>query len=155
MMERTPFSIATLQKRTVAFVIDDIAVSLFFLAIFYDQITLFLGSIPLEQQSDTQAILEQMNQFVVANILPLFTLKVLYHTILVWQNGMTLGKYLMKIKVVTLDGYHNLSFQSAFFRALLRIPSETFFYLGFILAFFSPLRQTFHDKFSNSVVVDA
>ena len=71
-MERTSLSVASLQKRTVAFVIDDIVISLFFLVIFYDQITAFLGSIPLEQQSDTQMILEQMNQFVIANILPLF-----------------------------------------------------------------------------------
>jgi uncharacterized RDD family membrane protein YckC len=147
--------IAAPQKRVVSFVIDDIIVSLFFMVIFYDQIIGFMQVIPEDQQSQSQYLMEAMNQFVSANIVWLLSLKVLYHTVLVWQNGMTLGKYLMKIRVVSLEDKEKPSLMAAFYRALLRIPSELFFYLGFLMAFFVPLRQTFHDKFSNCVVVDA
>ena len=47
------------------------------------------------------------------------------------------------------------SLLQALLRAILRIGSEVFFYLGFIMAFMMPLKQTFHDKLSNCVVIDA
>ncbi|MGC9351054.1 MAG: RDD family protein [Sulfurovum sp.] len=155
MDEYNSLPIAAPQKRVVSFVIDDIIVSLFFMVIFYDQMIAVLQAIPVEQQSQSQLLLEAMNQFVSVNIVWLLALKVLYHTVLVWQNGMTLGKYMMKIRVISLEGYEKPSFMSALYRGVLRIPSELVFYLGFLMAFFMPLRQTFHDKFSNCVVVDA
>ena len=155
MSELNSLPIATSQKRVVSFVIDDIIVSLFFMVIFYDQIAALLHTIPSAQQADSQVVLEVMNQFVTQNLVLLFTLKVLYHTVLVWQNGMTIGKYFMKIRVIDLQTYEKPTFMTAFYRAVLRIPSEVFFYLGFLMAFFVPLRQTLHDKFSNCVVVDA
>lgn len=155
MDEQNSLPIATTQKRVVSFVIDDIVISLFFMVIFYDQIVALLHSIPSAQQADSQLVLDAMNQFVTQNIVALFALKVLYHTVLVWQNGMTLGKYLMKIRVIHMEHYEKPNLMTAFYRAVLRIPSELFFYLGFLMAFFVPLRQTLHDKFSNCVVVDA
>ena len=154
MQESNALPIADSKKRILAFVIDDIVVSLFFLIIFYDQITAYLQAIPLDQQADTQLVLEAMNQFIAAQLMPLLGLKVIYHTVLVWQNGMTLGKYLMKIRVVSLLDNEKPLFMTALSRAMLRIPSEVFMYLGFLMAFFTPLSQTFHDKFSNCVVID-
>lgn len=154
MDEPNTLNIASVQKRVVAFVIDDLVVSLFFMIIFYDQAVTLLQAAPQAQQADTQIILERMNQFVSANIIPLFILKIIYHTVPVWQNGMTLGKYIMKIRIVSLETQEKPVFMTAFLRAVLRIPSELFFYLGFLMAFFVPLTQTFHDKFSNCVVID-
>ena len=145
------FQIATIPKRTVAFVIDDIVVSIFFVAIFYDQMIMLMSGVSALDQSTAEA----MNVFVQENILVFFVIKILYHTVLVWQSGMTLGKYVVKIKVIDYQTEQIPSFVKAFLRALLRVPSELFFYVGFMLAFFTPLRQTFHDKFSNCVVIDA
>jgi uncharacterized RDD family membrane protein YckC len=50
---------------------------------------------------------------------------------------------------------NNPTFLQAFLRASVRLVSDTFFYLGYIMAFFTPLRQTLHDKLSNCVVVYA
>ncbi len=150
MSERKLFPIASMQKRTFAFVIDDLIISMFFMIIFYDQISkLFANATEIDQAS-----LEQVNMFIGENILIIFAIKVLYHTILVWQSGMTMGKYIVKIKVVDLNSEGRPSFQQAFLRASLRLISETLFYLGFIMAFFTPLKQTFHDKFSSCVVID-
>ncbi len=150
MSERKLFPIASMQKRTFAFVIDDLIISMFFMIIFYDQISkLFANVTEIDQAS-----LEQVNMFIAEHILIIFAIKVLYHTILVWQNGMTMGKYIVKIKVVDLNSEDRPSFQQAFLRASLRLISEVLFYVGFIMAFFTPLKQTFHDKFSNCVVID-
>ena len=150
MTESKSIPIASMQKRTFAFVIDDLIITMFFMIIFYDQISELFGNVTEIDQTS----LEQVNMFISGNILILFSIKVLYHTILVWQNGMTMGKYIVKIKVVDLNSEDRPSFQQAFLRASLRLISEVLFYVGFIMAFFTPLKQTFHDKFSNCVVID-
>jgi len=150
MTEERILPIASIQKRISAFVIDDLIISMFFMIIFYDQIANLFSNIT----KIDQATLEQMNMFIAENILIVFAIKVLYHTILIWQNGMTIGKYVVKIKVIDLDSEQHPSFSQAFLRASIRIISEVLLYIGFIMAFFTPLKQTLHDKFSNCVVVD-
>ena len=156
MAESTSLPIASAQKRISAFVIDDLMVALFILIIFYDQLLSMVshtsGVITPEEITIIQ---EQLRQFSVDNLVIMLSIKVLYHTVPVWQNGTTLGKYIMKIRVIDLNTGSRPSLLQAFLRGLLRIGSEIFFYLGFIMAFMMPLRQTFHDKLSNCVVIDA
>ena len=151
MSESVSLPIASNQKRITAFVIDDIVISVFFIIIFYSQFSDVFSNITVVDE----AALETINAFIAQNILVVFSIKLLYHTVLVWQGGMTLGKYLMRIKVIDLETGTIPSFQKAFLRASIRIPSEVLFYLGFLMAFFNPLKQTLHDKLSNCVVVDA
>ncbi len=150
MTESRSIPIASMQKRIMAFVIDDLVITMFFMIIFYDQINqLFVNVTEINQAS-----LERINMFIAENILIVLSIKVLYHTILIWQNGMTIGKYIAKIKVIDLNSEYRPSFQQAFLRASIRLISEALFYVGFIMAFFSPLKQTLHDKFSSCVVID-
>ncbi len=153
MEENSSLAIASMQKRISAFVIDDIIISLFFMIIFYDQITGLIGEAGTGEMS--QSTMEIMNTFLAENIMVVFAIKVIYHTVLVWQNGMTIGKYAVKIKVISLHTEQRPSFQQAFLRASVRLISDTFFYLGYIMAFFMPMRQTLHDKLSHCVVVYA
>jgi len=150
MSEPLSLSIASSQKRITSFVIDDIVISVFFIIIFYDQFAQVFANITVVDE----AALESVNAFIAQNLLVVLSIKLIYHTVLVWQNGMTLGKYLMKIQVIDLETGETPSFQKAFLRASVRIPSEVLFYLGFLMAFFVPLRQTLHDKLSNCVVVN-
>jgi len=150
MTEPIAFEIASSQKRIAAFVIDDMIVTLFLIIIFYSQLTEFFSSITVIDETT----LESINSFISQNILVVLSIKLIYHTVLVWQNGMTLGKYLMKIKVIEMETGNIPSFQSSFLRASVRIPSELLFYLGFLMAFFVPLKQTLHDKLSHCVVID-
>jgi len=151
MTKSTSLPIADMQKRISSFIIDDIVVSVFFMIIFYDQISTFFLSITVVDQ----ASLESINAFIAENILIVFSIKILYHTILIWQNGMTIGKYIVRIKAIDFETGTNPSLYKAFLRALLRIGSEIFFYLGFMMAFIMPIRQTFHDKLSDCVIIDA
>lgn len=150
MSEPLSLSIASNQKRITAFVIDDIVISLFFIIIFYDQFSTVFANITVVDE----AALETLNAFLAQNLLVVLAIKLIYHTVFVWQNGMTLGKYLMKIKVIDIETGNIPNFSKAFLRASMRIPSEVLFYLGFLMAFFVPLKQTLHDKLSNCVVVN-
>jgi len=133
--------IAVPKKRVGAFIIDDLAISFLFLVIFWSQLS-------------SLRTVEEINLFLTQNFLIIVTLKVLYHGLLVWQSGMTLGKYIMKIKVVSLTRGTIPPLHIAMARSALRIVSETFFYLGFLMAFFNPMVQTLHDKLTGCVVVD-
>jgi uncharacterized RDD family membrane protein YckC len=150
MSDSLSLPIASIQKRITSFVIDDMVITLFFIIIFYDQLSSVFSNITVVDE----AALESINTFIAQNLLVVLSIKLIYHTVLVWQNGMTLGKYLMKIKVIDIETGNTPDFQKAFLRASVRIPSEVLFYLGFFMAFFVPLRQTLHDKLSNCVVVN-
>jgi len=154
MEENSSLAIASMQKRISAFVIDDIIISLFFMIIFYDQITALVAEAGTGGEI-SQGTMAVMNTFLAENIVVVFAIKVIYHTVLVWQNGMTIGKYAVKIKVISQNTEQRPSFQQAFLRASVRLISDTFFYLGYLMAFFTPMRQTLHDKLSNCVVVYA
>ncbi len=71
------------------------------------------------------------------------------------QYGATLGKIIMKIQIVEASTLSTPSFTSAFNRAVFRIFSELFLYLGFLWGTMNPLRQTWHDKTARTLVVDA
>jgi len=149
-MGTVSFPIASNTKRITSFVIDDLVVNLFLVIIFSSRLTALMSGIT---KIDENSIL-MINQFVIENLPVIFAVKVLYHTVLVWQSGMTLGKYIVRIKVVDMHSGQRLSFVQALWRASVRLVSEMLFYIGFLFALFSSLHQTLHDKISNSVVID-
>jgi uncharacterized RDD family membrane protein YckC len=149
-MENVSLPIAGNTKRVTAFVIDDIVINIFLMIIFSSQLTALMSGIT---EVNTEAIM-MINQFIMENLPIVIAVKVLYHTVLIWQSGMTFGKYIVRIKTVNMYSGERLSFIQAFWRASVRLVSEMLFYIGFVFAFFSSLHQTLHDKLSNSVVID-
>jgi uncharacterized RDD family membrane protein YckC len=135
------FQIATKNRRLSAFFIDDIVISLFLIVIFFDQLANIKEPI-------------ELSIFLQKNFFSFVLLRVLYHTFFIWQNGMTLGKMFLKIRVVEIESATTPSLSVAFIRAMLRVVSETIFYIGYLMAYFNPLAQTLHDKIAKTVVVD-
>jgi uncharacterized RDD family membrane protein YckC len=150
-METVSLPIASNARRVTSFVIDDLVINFFLMIIFSSQLTALMSGIT---EVNEEAIM-MINQFIMENLPIVLAVKVLYHTVLIWQSGMTLGKYIVRIKAVDMYNGQRLSFVQAFWRASVRLISEMLFYIGFVFAFFSPLHQTLHDKLSNSVVIDA
>ncbi len=148
--------IASMGRRTWAFTIDSLVMSLFVFILFYDPIMALGDKITLavtpEQMNEVMLALSAFNH----QSLPyIFLLYVLYHGTLVWLMGMTLGKYFLRLRVVSLVDGRGLNFGMAFLRALIHSVGELFlFYITFLPAFFSPLRQTLHDRLGGSVVID-
>ncbi len=134
--------LAPFSKRAWAFAIDDILISLLFYIIFFDEINGY--------GSDLYSLSLFMNQIFAYILL----VKILYQTIFVALYGQTLGKMALKIRVVDRDYLDTPTWYEAFLRALWRVVSEIFFYLGFVWAKFNPLLETWHDKMSKTIVID-
>ena len=150
------FALASIGRRTWAAFIDSLVVTLFVLILFYDPLmelaALASGAATTESQD---AFLSAFQAFQRQTLPYIFALYVIYHAVLVWQNGMTVGKYLAKIRVVRVDQEKPMTFGVALARALGRTLGEMFvFYVTFLPAFFTPLRQTLHDRLSRTVVVE-
>jgi len=145
------FRLASNHRRMVAFAIDDIVISLLFFIIFYEPFSQLFSAIAVIDEHTV----EMINSFIAQNILAVLAIKLIYHTLFIWKMGMTLGKYVMKIKVIEMESETTPTLSKSLLRAMVRIVSETLFYLGFILAFFIPLKQTLHDKLSGTIVIDA
>lgn len=140
--ERENITLAPLQKRALAYLIDEILVSLLFIFIYVDQIP---------DNTTSEELIGIINSLVIY----VMVIKVIYQTFFVWMYGATLGRIAMKIKVISLSDIENPSLLFSLSRASFRIISESIFYLGFLWAVLNPKRETWHDKVSNTLVVNA
>ncbi len=149
--------LATTGRRTGAMMIDSLVLSIFVLILFYDPLMALSSHIVAATTPESmQAVYDEMRVFNRQSLPYIFALYILYHTIFIWQTGMTLGKYILKVKVVSIDKGQQLTFSKSLIRATMRTAGELFlFYIPFLPAFFTPLKQTLHDRLAGSVVIDA
>ena len=141
-IQQAGLRLASLQKRIVAFMVDEFLLAFIFLVILYDKIA---------GVQDQEALVTMINGFTFEYLI----LKVIYQTLFVYKYGATLGKILMKIQVVDAYTFEKPSFSSALNRSIFRVISEMLFYLGFVWAFYSKNRQGWHDKTAQTIVIDA
>ena len=141
--ETENLELASFTRRAIAFVIDDLIVSILVLIIFWENIS--------STGDDLAAMLVVMNQF----ILPVLFLKLVYQAFFVYYYGATIGKIIVKIRVIDYNHFQRVSLSSSILRSFARILSEMFFYIGFVFAFFTEGRQSFHDKMGKTLVVNA
>ncbi len=140
--ERENITLASITSRFFAYVIDELLVSFLFIMIYLDYI-------PDEATiEDTINMINNMFLYVVG-------LKIAYHTLFVMLYGATIGKIFLKIKVISIQDLENPSLFYAFNRALIRVVSESLFYIGFLWGLFNPKKETWHDKFGKTLVVNA
>ena len=140
--ESENITLATLQKRGLAYMIDEILISVLFALIYFDQIP---------DNMTTEEMIDAVNGLFGYVVV----LKVIYQTYFVWMYGATLGKIAMKIRVISTDDLEKPSFLFSLSRAVFRIVSESIFYLGFVWAALNPKRETWHDRVANTLVVNA
>lgn len=81
-------------------------------------------------------------------------LKIIYQTLFVYMYGATLGKMVMKIKIIEIKTLQKPSLSASFNRAVFRIVSEMIFYLGFLWGVLNPTRQTWHDLTAKTLVIN-
>ena len=135
--------LASMKSRVKAFVIDDLSITLLVIIILWDQISASNG--------DLMATMIIMNEA----FFQIITLKFIYQTFFIWYYGATIGKLISKIKVIDFNTYGKVTLLNAAIRSFGRIISEAVFYIGFVLAYYGESRQTFHDRFGKTLVVDA
>ena len=141
-METENLELASMKSRMKAFVIDDLSITLIVLIIIWDKISAVNGDI-------MSAMLIMNEAFV-----QILVLKFLYQTFFIWYYGATLGKFVAKIKIIDFDNFGRVSLVNAALRSCGRLISEALFYIGFLLAYYTDSKQTFHDKFGKTLVVN-
>jgi len=141
-LHRENISLADIRKRAVAFFIDEMLLSF---------LLVFALSDTFANAKNMEEIINITNSF----ILEYMFMKIVYQTFFVMQYGATIGKLVMKIKVIEIKTLSNPSFSSSFNRAIFRVVSEMIFYLGFLWGMLDPARQTWHDKTAKTLVVNA
>lgn len=136
--------LSSIGRRGAAFLIDETLVSI---------IVILIYSSGLESYSTNPDLLAEFLINVI--VLPLMIIKIIYQAFFVWYFGATVGKFLMKIKVIDANNFGKISLISSFTRAVFRVVSEMLYYIGFIFAFFNNGRKTLHDYLGKTVVVYA
>lgn len=135
--------LASMASRVKAFVIDDLSITLLVLVLLWDSVKASNG--------DFIAVMTIMN----SAFFQIVFIKFIYQTFFIWYYGATIGKLVSKIKVIDFDHFGKVSLINSALRSGGRIISEMIFYIGFIVAFFTDSRQTLHDKFGKTLVVNA
>ena len=136
--------LASMRSRALGYVIDDFLVTIIIMMIFWEDI------ISVSQDMDALMYLLKAEL-----AFPLIMLKVIYQTFFVWYYGATIGKIVVKTRVIDANKWGRVSIISSFLRAVGRIFSEMFFYIGFLIGFFNNGRKTFHDITGRTLVVNA
>ena len=136
--------LASMRSRALGYVIDDFLVTIIIMMIFWEDI------ISVSQDMDALMYLLKAEL-----AFPLIMLKIIYQTFFVWYYGATVGKIIVKIRVIDANEWGRVSMFSSFLRAVGRIFSEMFFYVGFLIGFFNEGRKTFHDITGRTLVVNA
>ena len=140
-LHREGITLADTKKRAVALFIDELLLSFVLILAFWESFT---------SATDTEEIINLTNSFV----LEYMVLKIIYQAFFVFQYGASVGKIIMKIRIIEIATLNNPSIASSLNRAIFRVVSEMLFYLGFLWGMFDPARQTWHDKTAKTLVTN-
>lgn len=140
-LHREGITLADTKKRAMAFFIDEMLLSFLFIIAFWDSFA---------SATNTEEIINITNTFV----LEYMALKIIYQTFFVLQYGASIGKIIMKIRVIEIRTIQNPNIIVALNRAIFRVISEMLFYLGFLWGILDPSRQTWHDKTAKTLVTN-
>lgn len=141
-LHREGMQLASIKKRSMAFFIDEMLLSLILLIALWDNFS---------QNMNLEETIILTNTFVLEYMM----MKIIYQAFFVMHYGASIGKLAMKIRVVEINTLETPNVLSALNRAIFRVISELVFYLGFLWGMLNPSRQAWHDLTSKTLVVDA
>jgi len=141
LLHREGITLANIKKRAMAFFIDEMLLSFLFIIALWESFA---------TATNTEEIINLTNSFV----LEYMALKIIYQAFFVLQYGASIGKIIMKIRVIEIKTLQNPNIVVSLNRAIFRVISEMLFYLGFLWGMMDPSRQTWHDKTAKTLVVN-
>ncbi|HHQ4065390.1 TPA: RDD family protein [Campylobacter jejuni] len=140
-LERENLKIASFGKRALAFLIDDMVISLIVFIIFYDR---------LIQAKDLFETTQIVGNFYLGFILLHFS----YQAIFTYLYGASLGKILCKIIILDENLLDKPNLIQSCIRSAVRQVSAMAFMLGFAWALSNDLRKAWEDYLARTIVVD-
>jgi uncharacterized RDD family membrane protein YckC len=154
---KNKFILATIKKRSAAFLIDWIVIVFIYLCIIilFGLFNMNISNINVHGIFDVELEIENMHSYFITFMKFFFgLLPIIYFTIsFYFWKGRTLGKYFLRIKVLSL--YHeNIGLWHCIERSLGYFASALEFGFGYIQAYWNPNRMTLHDKIGETIVIE-
>ena len=140
-LHREHLTLASISKRSLAFFIDEMLLSFLLIIALWDS---------FNNAQNMNELIAVTNSF----LFEYMFLKIVYQAFFTMQYGATIGKLLLKIRVIELKTLANPNVFISLNRAIFRVISEMFFYLGFLWGMLQPSRQTLHDKTAGTLVIN-
>lgn len=144
-LERESLTLAKTSKRAAAFFIDSLLLAVIAIVIHYEAF----------QALTVHATAEAQIAFQSEILLTYLPLAFVYQALFVTLYGATIGKIIVKIRIIDMRSGDTPRLETAIGRSVVRIISEVVFNLGFLWAFFTPYTQAWHDLFARTLVIDA
>jgi uncharacterized RDD family membrane protein YckC len=142
LIQREHLELASIRQRAAAFGIDEVLLSVLLMIILWDT---------MSKAQTLESMISVTNSF----LLEYMSIKIIYQTFFTMQYGGTIGKIIMKIRVIEIATLSNPSFLSSFNRSVFRVISEILFYMGFVWALLDPYRRSWHDRTARTLVINA
>ena len=142
LLHREGLSLASKRKRALSAIIDELLLS-------------FLLIVALWDSFSNAQTMEEMILVTNAFVLEYMAMKIIYQAFFTMTYGASIGKIVMRLRVIEIKTLDNPNVLSALNRAIFRVISEMLFYLGFLWGLLDPSRQTWHDKTAKTLVIDA
>jgi uncharacterized RDD family membrane protein YckC len=151
------FILATIRKRFAAFLIDWIVLIIiyFCILILFDLFNMDISKINVKSIFEVDIEMDNTPSYLITFMKFLFgLLPILYFAFsFYFWKGQTIGKYLLRIKVLSL--YHeHIGLWHCIERSLGYFASAVEGGFGFIQALWNPNRMTLHDKIGETIVVE-
>ena len=138
---RENLKVASFQKRVFAYLIDDVLISLLFFVMFFSSFYQVAG--------DREALIGVIG----ANFLYLALLRVAYQSLFTYFYGASIGKILLKIRIVEIDTLDNPNWLNAIVRSFFRELGQSLFYITFFFALNDTFVRTLHDRIVKTIVI--
>ena len=149
----TELRLASIRKRWLAIIIDG-----FIVAVFTVMLLLAGGALaPLDAaftSADEAALSEAFSNLQSNTLAVNLLVSAVYNVaLMVWFNGRTLGKMMLRLRVVKKNG-GRITILDALLRNVFGYMISQIFQLGFLWALFDKEKQAWHDKMAGTVVVE-
>lgn len=138
---REKLQVAPFSKRALAFLIDEIIISMLFVFIFYTDFTSF--------GEDRAELLQMISHTIIYLVL----LKYAYHSIFTFFYGASVGKLFVKIKIIQIDSLDTPDLLTSLLRCFFRLLGQELLYITYFFAWGDRFIRTLHDRFVRTIVI--
>lgn len=169
-LDRESLTLASLDRRIYAFLIDALLLSALMVMINFSTFLALSEPQALQEMHNSsssaimlkdsakapplgQSIEQKIQEQISSLIMQIFLLEIIYQGLFTFWYGASLGKIVCKIQVVSIDLLDSPSFLASFLRAALRTLSQAVYYIPFIFAFSDALKRTLYDRAARTIVI--
>ena len=145
LLDREGLTLAPLQARVLAYVLDICILSFALSFIFWEEF------LTLQIALDSSKLPKDM---MIELVWWVFVFCMVYEVLFSMLYGATLGKVVMKIRIISIDFVDKPSFLRSLSRALLKYVGSNILYLSYLPAFDDVFRRALHDKIPKTLVIN-